>query len=506
MAELHVGATPRELVPGDPDEIDALVGRMAVLGDGLSAAGAQLRAIEAGEWVGQAADAFRSVVGQEPDKYENAGSAFSTAASAIRGYTGALREAQGRAQQAISLYEQAEAQTQRWRGQVARYESAQRSARASNDPEVMARADAMPSPGGDPGADERSEAQGMLAAAREEVRSEGRRVAGILEAEWQDAPNEPGMFDRMLGWGGEFLGGIWDATWGTVEFLWSISTIRMMIDPEGWHRDMTALAQGIVYGITHPVEFGKAILDWDTWRENPARALGRLVPDLILTLATAGGGAAARGSRGLAALRRLGGRADDVADVARLSNRAEDLGDIARWGDNIPDHLGPSRVPSEGRVGRLADGYEPMGGRSPEDFVRRHWDPNAGRHGNGGWASGRGDGTGYPPDDGFVPGTRLDYSPRPGEVIDRFGHPGGRYTSPEGIPLRERGLPPDSLDPFEPDFGYRRYRVNRWDDGYLTEVPDTSLRVPTPPPGTFRAGTVANEQLESAGAPPSEGS
>ncbi|MGH2749007.1 MAG: hypothetical protein ACRDKB_13955, partial [Actinomycetota bacterium] len=72
--------------------------------------------------------------------------------------------------------------------------------------------------------------------------------------------------------------------------------------------------------------------------------LGRLVPDLILTLATAGGGAAARGSRGLAALRRLGGRADDVADLARVANRVDDIGDAARIANRTDEVADVARV------------------------------------------------------------------------------------------------------------------------------------------------------------------
>ena len=132
---------------------------------------------------------------------------------------------------------------------------------------------------------------------------------------------------------------MWDSVWGTAEFLWSVSSVRMMIDPEGWARDMQALGQGLWYGVTHPVEFGKILLDWDTWRENPARALGRLVPDLLLTLATGGGAAAARGVRGANALRRLASHADEASDLGTLANRAEDLGDAAggaRRADDVP--------------------------------------------------------------------------------------------------------------------------------------------------------------------------
>ncbi len=51
---------------------------------------------------------------------------------------------------------------------------------------------------------------------------------------------------------------------------------------------------------TDPVGFGKqlgkAVLDWDTWADNPGRALGHLVPDIVAAIFT--GGAATAATRG----------------------------------------------------------------------------------------------------------------------------------------------------------------------------------------------------------------
>ena len=35
-------------------------------------------------------------------------------------------------------------------------------------------------------------------------------------------------------------------------------------------------------------ELGKGLLDWDTWADDPARALGHLAPDAIAAAVTAG--------------------------------------------------------------------------------------------------------------------------------------------------------------------------------------------------------------------------
>lgn len=62
-------------------------------------------------------------------------------------------------------------------------------------------------------------------------------------------------------------------------------------------------------GVTHPAEFFKVIIDWDTWKSNPLHAFGKLIPDIVIALPTAGAGTAASGaSLGSRALSLLRGR------------------------------------------------------------------------------------------------------------------------------------------------------------------------------------------------------
>ena len=74
------------------------------------------------------------------------------------------------------------------------------------------------------------------------------------------------------------------------------------------------MAKGIYTGLTtDPIgfgkELGKSLLDWDTWADDPARAIGHLVPDAIVAVATAGTGAlATRGAKGGARRDRRAGR------------------------------------------------------------------------------------------------------------------------------------------------------------------------------------------------------
>src|SRR4051794_41587355 len=99
-AELGGTASARELAPGDPEAVDALASRLAVLADGLGGAASRLRAIDSGDWQGPAGDAFRGAIDQEPGRYEVAATAFADATGALRTYAGTLRDAQAQAGQA----------------------------------------------------------------------------------------------------------------------------------------------------------------------------------------------------------------------------------------------------------------------------------------------------------------------------------------------------------------------------------------------------------------------
>ena len=318
--DLAAGADPRALVPGNADDLERLVSRCATLARGLDSAATRLRAIHAGEWVGPAGDAFRQVVDDEPGRYDTAAEAFAGTAAAIASYRTVLVDAQATARRAVALFEDAEATSAGWHRQVAAYDRATRDPAAYHRPGP--RRPARP-PAYDPGSDDRARAGALLDDARERVRAAGDLAARRTEAAWADAPAEPRWWESAGHFVAEIGRGAWEATAGLAELAWSISTVRMMVDPAGWQRDVTGLAEGLAYGVTHPVEFGKAILDWDTWAESPGRAIGHLVPDLLITLATAGGGAAARGARAAKA-------ADELADVGSTFRRLDRLEDASQ--------------------------------------------------------------------------------------------------------------------------------------------------------------------------------
>jgi hypothetical protein len=86
-ADLSVGVSYLDLIPGDPEKIEyQLVPHLIGFGSGMTEAATRLRSLDVGVWQGVASDAFRLVLGDQPAKYETAGRSFLQAASALRSY------------------------------------------------------------------------------------------------------------------------------------------------------------------------------------------------------------------------------------------------------------------------------------------------------------------------------------------------------------------------------------------------------------------------------------
>ena len=334
MSELRVGAHPRELVPGVPEDVELLATRLEGYSDDARDAAARLNAIDSGAWVGRAGDAFRESIGELPGKLRRASDAFWDAAAALRVYADRLREAQAAAAKAIELFTDADERSRSWSAHRPAHEEAERLAAAGGT-----RLAQIPVVTEDPGEQFRLEAQRLLEDARQAVEDAAQRAAGRLEDAGRAAPNKPGLLSRVLSGAGDvagdFLGGVVEGTVGIVEFGFKLSPTYALIDPEGYVENITGMAEGIAYGVTHPVEFAKAAVNWDLWLDNPARAFGQLVPELALSLATAGAGGAA--VKGATAARRAARSADDLGDAGRIAGKADDLADAGRVLRNVED-------------------------------------------------------------------------------------------------------------------------------------------------------------------------
>ncbi|MCO8128423.1 hypothetical protein NHL50_14525 [Acidimicrobiia bacterium EGI L10123] len=148
----------------------------------------------------------------------------------------------------------------------------------------------------------------------------------------------PSNWDRVTGTVGDAIGGTLDvlASFGTGvyegfrDLVLGIRDLLLLLDPTGWpdlwsnRGQILAMLQ---YVAENPIEFlgdlGTALLDLDTLFEDPARWLGRRVPDLLLALGTVGTGTVA--SRAAGAARAMRGPLGQLDDAARTMTVAQRL-------------------------------------------------------------------------------------------------------------------------------------------------------------------------------------
>lgn len=143
-----------------------------------------------------------------------------------------------------------------------------------------------------------AEADLLLEDLREAVDDSARAAAAALDEVAQGIERMPDVWDFMAYARDQLWGGIGDTLAGVVESSWQVQLFRYATDPLGYVAEQQAMGQALWTGLHEdPVGLAKDMVDWDTWRTEPLRAIGRQVPDIILSAATAGGGSAAAGAR-----------------------------------------------------------------------------------------------------------------------------------------------------------------------------------------------------------------
>jgi hypothetical protein len=360
-------------VPGNPGNIRSRAVLMEQKGQLFYDTGDALSKIDVSGWTGRAAEEFREAHDLEPDRWTRAGNGFKKAAAGLTTYAGVLEDAQRRAAEAKAEHERGQRESERARTQYDSYMGRMRAYWSSGGTDQA-------EPFVDWGDPIQQEALRAMQAVRADLDSAAHVCAGEVRAGCADAPEEPNWLESGL----KFVGGIFE---GAGEAVWDLLTmvpfspVNLVIDayklatgdltPEELAKtyeldveNAVDMAQGIYTGLTtDPIgfgkELGKSLLDWDTWADDPARAIGHLVPDAIAAVATGGAGAiATRGGKlamdGLDALGDMGRlrRLDDLGDLGDLRH-LDDLGDgrIYSMMDDVPhrttfspDQLGSSRV------------------------------------------------------------------------------------------------------------------------------------------------------------------
>nr|WP_162872766.1 DUF6531 domain-containing protein [Austwickia chelonae] len=317
-----------------------------------------LERISADGWTGRAADRFRERFTAEPGRWRDAAAGFRAAAGALEAYAESLRSAQATAKACAAEH--------------VRGDQVSRDARAMYDADVArARGEKMEweaahGPGSftlrlapfvDPGDAIRAGAVGSFSAARAQLDRSAQACAQEVRSGCAAASPERNWLAEANHFMGSMVGGTWEAL-QEINKLTNVSRL-------GWEflgKDMLGVASGdltleeaamkkqlmVEDGLSmlaaareDPVGFAKqvgaAVVDAKTWKDDPGRALGRLLPDAALTIASGGAGAAVKGGRaGLASAKgavQVGGKAVVKGARPRLASvprTVADMGDVAR--------------------------------------------------------------------------------------------------------------------------------------------------------------------------------
>ncbi|GAA0629097.1 hypothetical protein GCM10009547_35910 [Sporichthya brevicatena] len=387
-------------ISGDPAALRASASSLRALAIRLETTATSMRRLSTYGWEGVAADAFRDAFTPEPRRWEQAADGFRDAASALDAHAGTLEWAKTRAVACAEACRAADAVTD----QARRAHEADRAFR----PQPAYGRSLLEAAGAftDPGAAARNAALEDFRAIGNEVEDSGDRAAARVRAACDAAPSKPGWFSRTVG--SFFLGAgeslwdlgrmaLWDLNpqtqlaWAAVRVATGQATVGEIADEfESKGEALAAIAQAAYQDPDgFALNVGKSLIDLETWQDDPARALGHLVPDAVAAVASGGAGAGAKALRSLDGIhdvamweRPLHGlrtlRGTNALDLAGLGN-LDDVS-LARHLDEI----GPS---GQSLLLRRGEDYEmrSMAGifeKSRETHYAAHLDSFAGTPGS----------------------------------------------------------------------------------------------------------------------------
>lgn len=138
-------------------------------------------------------------------------------------------------------------------------------------------------------------------------------------------------------WGGvgDFFQGAWDSVAEPVKMVWELRPFH-----DGTGQAWSDLGSGLWYGVTHPLDFGKALIGWEHLADGEyAYWAGNVVPGAVAAFFTGGGSAALRGGSATARVARGAENAEDLVDAAGDVRRLDDLADVGGTASRMPDWL-----------------------------------------------------------------------------------------------------------------------------------------------------------------------
>jgi uncharacterized protein YukE len=310
--EMQLGQTddPTQLIHGDPGAIRSTAGSLTTFSGAFAETASGLAGLDTSHWTGTAADAFRSKYEPEPPKWQTASNASSNAGDALTSYADTVEWAQGQAKEAIAMYADGQNATQTavtaYNDQVNAYNAAakaydaQLSAGQNPGPRPV-----EPAPFSDPGASARQHAQAILQDARTARDAAGDQAASTVSKATDTAPASPGLWsqvsDTLSDGSQQYQLAQSSFAAGVINGVANLGKFARTLNPEDpWNIEhpaeylagLSGTATGLVHDAVHPEDLVGQVLG-SGWGSDPAEALGNLVPQAVLAVATAGGGTAA---------------------------------------------------------------------------------------------------------------------------------------------------------------------------------------------------------------------
>ena len=357
-------------IGGDPGGISTRAAVMMDRANEFRDIHSGLSSLKADGWEGRAADHFRSKFDVQVKGWVDAQEAFSEASEAYSSYASTLASAQS----------QCDGIRSRWK---AGRDAVQQAQNNQADARSQAAADGG-SPVFDASCDEGPGRSAMAAAVADfqtlvdQVNEAGDLLITALNAGISKLP-ERTWWDSAKRTVGSILGGAYEAVVELVKLVWKLGGQEFIWDFGRMLMGDMTLDEFTIKHVEMPIEtvttmakalwqdpvgfmkaVGKSLIDWDTWTDDPARAIGHLLPDIAIALATMGGSAGvSAGEKALtggARALRIGKEVfkailpispDDVRSLAKLGknlvgklsargiNTAADLADLANTAQRL---------------------------------------------------------------------------------------------------------------------------------------------------------------------------
>ncbi|MDX3614880.1 putative T7SS-secreted protein [Streptomyces europaeiscabiei] len=354
--EMDLGQTEdkTKLIYGSAGKLDATARKLRAFQTAFDDTGDGLKGLDSSQLKGETANALRTAVSTQPPKWYAAADASAKAVGALEAFADTVTWAQGQAQMAIDKWKEgvkasedaADAHRKKvddYNGAVDRYNAQPADKRdpSSLPPKPAATFD-------DPGKKLMQDAQDLLADARKQRNSAAETARTAVRAARDMAPEKPSYAEQLNDGLQEFQimgdhvgGGIIKGTAGILNFVRGVNPMDPynLTHPAEYAMSLNSLAAGLVVAANDPIGTGTQMVK--DFMKDPAEGFGRLIPDLALTAATGGGGAAVKGVR----------IAEEAADAARARKLIDDTPDGTH---NTPDgDRNPGGDPVDLATGRM---------------------------------------------------------------------------------------------------------------------------------------------------------